>query len=162
LPATRFPTQWLPTHQTPSQKGTSHDDPRQPNRPTSGWTSAPSPIKRRGTSTLLSSRSCGRPQGITSVAGCLRPQNAGNELVRVDLTSPGDHTIWLWFTPNNLYVRGVTAADGTTTCSTNPRSTLPACKTSNNFGDVQKKGGDSHGPTEFRQQHGRLVPHRAV
>src|SRR3954465_5136119 len=31
-----------------------------------------------------------------------------------------------------------------------------------NFGDVQRKGDDSHGPTEFRQQHGRLVPHRAV
>jgi Ribosome inactivating protein len=46
--------------------------------------------------------------------GVLATQNAGNELVRVDLTSPDGHTIWLWFTPNNLYVRGVTAADGTT------------------------------------------------
>jgi len=24
----------------------------------------------------------------------------------------------------------------------------------NNFGDVQRRGGDSHGPTEFRQQQG--------
>jgi hypothetical protein len=46
--------------------------------------------------------------------GVLATRNAGNELVRADLTSPGGHTIWLWFTPNNLYVRGVTAADGTT------------------------------------------------
>ena len=46
--------------------------------------------------------------------GVLATQNAGNELVRVDLTSPDGHTIWLWITPNNLYVRGVTAADGRT------------------------------------------------
>jgi hypothetical protein len=46
--------------------------------------------------------------------GVLATQDAGNELVRVDLTSPTGHTISLWITPNNLYVRGVTAADGTT------------------------------------------------
>jgi len=33
LPATRFPTQWLPAHQALSQKGISHDVPHQPNRP---------------------------------------------------------------------------------------------------------------------------------
>ena len=46
--------------------------------------------------------------------GVFATQNAGNELVRVDLTSPDDQTIWLWITPNNLYVRGVTAANGKT------------------------------------------------
>ena len=46
--------------------------------------------------------------------GVFATQNAGNELVRVDLTSPDGQTIWLWITPNNLYVRGVTAANGVT------------------------------------------------
>ena len=47
--------------------------------------------------------------------GVFATQNAGNELVRVDLTSPDGQTIWLWITPNNLYVRGVTAANGVMT-----------------------------------------------
>ena len=162
LPATRFPTQWLPAHQAPSQKGISHDVPHQPNRPRLVELRAPSPVKRRGTSILLYLASLRQAVGNSFRNGVLATQNAGNELVRVDLTSPGDHTIWLWFTPNNLYVRGVTAAGGTTCMFNEPSVTLPACKGSTTSAMFKRRGGDSHGPTEFRQQHGRLVPHRAV
>ncbi len=88
----------------------------------------------------FSSRACGRPFGIASVTGCLRPQNAGNELVRVDLTSPGTIPIWLWFTPNDLYVRGVAAAGGTTYMFNEPSVNITGVHRFNSFGDVQKKG----------------------
>ena len=71
--------------------------------------------------------------------GVLATQNAGNELVRVDPASPGDNTIWLWFTPNDLYVRGVTAADGTTYVFNEPWVNITGVQRFNNFGDVQKR-----------------------
>ncbi|MEZ0090823.1 ribosome-inactivating family protein [Streptacidiphilus sp. EB129] len=35
-------------------------------------------------------------------------------LIRLDLSRPDGSTIWLWFTPDNLYLRGVTTTSGAT------------------------------------------------
>jgi hypothetical protein len=136
--------------------------PTKPNRPRLVELRAPSPVKRRGTSILLYLASLRQAVGNSFRNGVLATQNAGNELVRVDLTSPGGNTIWLL-----VYTERPVRAQ----CYCSRRHDMHVQRTLGQHyrrAKVQqlramfKEGGDSHGPTEFRQQQGRLAPHRAV
>jgi hypothetical protein len=42
--------------------------------------------------------------------GVLVTQGSSNAIIRVDVTAPGGQVLWLWVTPDNLYVRGFTSA----------------------------------------------------
>jgi hypothetical protein len=47
--------------------------------------------------------------------GVYETEESTNALIRVDVTTPDGNTVWLWLTPDNLYVRGFTSqANGIT------------------------------------------------
>jgi hypothetical protein len=47
--------------------------------------------------------------------GVYQTQAPTNALIRVDVTTPDGKTVWLWITPDNLYVRGFTSQTNGTT-----------------------------------------------